>query len=65
MADKEIRCTCGKVLLKITPDGKIKAWCKRCKEEIEIDVEIEVEVEPYEPDYKKGNDCSTCRCAGN
>lgn len=48
MADKEIRCTCGKVLLKITPDGKIKAWCKRCKEEIEIDVEIKVEVEPYE-----------------
>lgn len=35
--DKEIRCTCGKVLIKITQDGKIEAWCKRCKKPVVIE----------------------------
>lgn len=43
MDDKEIYCTCGKLLLKVSPDGKIKAWCKKCKKA------VIVEVEPYEP----------------
>lgn len=41
--DKEIHCSCGKLLLKITPSGTIKVWCKKCRKEIEL------EVEPYEP----------------
>ena len=40
---KEIRCSCGKLLAKITKDGIIKVWCKLCHKEVEL------EVEPYEP----------------
>lgn len=39
--DKEIRCACGKVLLKITQDGKIEAWCKRCKKPVVIELDRE------------------------
>lgn len=34
--DKEIRCTCGKLLAKIGKDGKIKVWCKSCKKEVPV-----------------------------
>lgn len=39
MQEKQIKCSCGKMLAKITPDGKIKLWCKKCKKEIEIEME--------------------------
>lgn len=41
--DKEIHCSCGKLLCRVTKRGTIKVWCKKCHKE------IEVEVEPYEP----------------
>lgn len=47
MDDKEICCTCGKLLLKVSPDGKIKAWCKKCHKEVELEVEL------YEPVEKR------------
>lgn len=46
---KEIHCNCGKLLLKITPSGKIRVWCKSCHKEIEL------EVEPYEPNEGRNN----------
>lgn len=42
-ADKEICCTCGKLLARRTKSGKIMVWCKKCHKEVEL------EVEPYEP----------------
>lgn len=39
LLDKKIHCHCGKLLLKITPSGKIKVWCKECRKEIEIEVQ--------------------------
>lgn len=36
--DKEIHCSCNKLLLKITPSGTIKVWCKKCHKEIEIEI---------------------------
>lgn len=44
--EREIHCSCGKLLAKITKDGIIKVWCKSCKKEVEL------EVEPYEPKNK-------------
>lgn len=43
MSDKEIHCSCGKLLAKVTESGKIMVWCKSCHKEVEL------EVEPYEP----------------
>lgn len=43
--EKEIRCSCNKLLAKITKDGIIKVWCKSCKKE----VPLKLEVETYEP----------------
>lgn len=47
LQDKEIHCSCGKLLLKRTASGTIKVWCKKCHKE------VEVEVEPYEPVDKR------------
>lgn len=41
--EKEIHCSCGKLLAKRHSDGKIYVWCKECRKEVEL------EVEPYEP----------------
>lgn len=43
LQDKEIHCSCGKLLCRITKRGTIKVWCKKCRKEVEL------EVEPYEP----------------
>lgn len=50
---KEIHCNCGKLLLKITPSGKIRVWCKSCRKE------IDVEVEPHEPEKSKLDSCKS------
>lgn len=36
LKEKEIHCTCGKLLAKIGPDGKIKVWCKACRKEVPL-----------------------------
>lgn len=41
--EKDIRCECGKLLAKVRDDGKIMAWCKYCKKEVELDVEPLIE----------------------
>ena len=46
MEEKEIHCSCGKLLAKRHSDGKIYVWCKECRKEVEL------EVEPYEPVQK-------------
>lgn len=46
MEEKEIHCSCGKLLAKRHSDGKIYVWCKECRKEVEL------EVEPYEPKNK-------------
>lgn len=37
--EKEIRCSCNKLLAKITKDGIIKVWCKSCKKEVPLEIE--------------------------
>lgn len=37
--DKKIHCNCGKLLAKISEDGIIKVWCKKCHKEIEVEVQ--------------------------
>ena len=46
LKEKEIHCSCGKLLAKRHSDGKIYVWCKECRKEVEL------EVEPYEPIWK-------------
>lgn len=41
LQETQIKCSCGKMLAKITSDGRIKLWCKKCKQEIEFKIEIE------------------------
>ena len=48
---QEIRCPkCGKRLLKANATGTLKAWCKSCKEEVEIHIEKESQNEPRSND---------------
>lgn len=68
MIEKEIHCSCGKLLAKRHSDGKIYVWCKECRKEVELEIDmsfpnsksitipkIKLEVEPYEPvDKRKG-----------
>lgn len=39
--DKEICCSCGKLLAKIRSDGKIMVWCKACRREVELKIEAD------------------------
>lgn len=45
MAEKAIRCACGKLIAK-ERDGKIFLWCKECRQEVELKIEKESHYEP-------------------
>ena len=36
---KQIKCECGKMIARISEDGKILfLWCKNCKKEIPLEI---------------------------
>lgn len=55
MEEKEIHCSCGKLLAKRHSDGKIYVWCKECRKEVEL------EIDPYGPMGKNKRFSSTRR----
>ena len=40
MAEKDLKCHCGKLLGKVK-NGKLYLYCKQCKKEVQIDVIFE------------------------
>ena len=56
MTEKEIHCSCGKLLAKRHSDGKIYVWCKECRKEVVLEVEREeakeIHIQPIKIDAK-------------